>query len=103
MHPLSDALPVCFVPVRVTLGVLIGHQCSYAPLLCRVSQFCRTLYLSISLERYFDCVFDGVGLEGFRSRINASYCPELISPFLSFTIFSSYPLWVVFVGLGSPD
>ena len=35
MHPLNDALPGTYVPVRVTRGALVAHQCSYAPPRCR--------------------------------------------------------------------
>ena len=35
MHPLCGALPVPYVPVRVTLGTLIAHRYAYAPPSCR--------------------------------------------------------------------
>ena len=47
MHPLCDALPVHYVPVRVTRGALIAHQYTYALPRCRISQYSRTFqYLS---------------------------------------------------------
>ena len=52
MHPLCGALPVPYVPVRVTRGILIAHRYTNAPPRCRTSQYRRTfILLSISLER----------------------------------------------------
>ena len=70
MHPLSGALPVPYVPVRVTRGPLVAHC---APSRCRTSQYCRT-YIPFSVSLWndlADAVFDGVGLAGFKSRANA--------------------------------
>ena len=73
MHPLCGALPVPYVPVRVTRGTLIAHRYTYAPPRCRTSQYRRTFIpLSVSLwNDLVDPVFDGVGLAGFKSRFNA--------------------------------
>ena len=73
MHPLCGALPVPYVPVRVTRGALIAHRYTYAPSRCRTSQYHRTfILLSISLwNDLVDPVFDGVGLTGFKNRSNA--------------------------------
>ena len=73
MHPLNDALPLPYVPVRVTRGALITHRYTYAPLRCRTSQHRRTFVpLSVSLwNDLSDPVFDGVELAGFKSRANA--------------------------------
>ena len=58
MHPLCGALPVPYVPVRVTRGALIAQRYTYA--------------LSVSLcNDLVDPVFDGVGLAGFKTRSNA--------------------------------
>ena len=35
MHPLYGALPVPYVPVRVTRGALVAHWYTFAPLRCR--------------------------------------------------------------------
>ena len=72
MHPLSDALPGPYVPVRVTRGALVAHRYTYAPPRCRTSQYRRTFVpLSVSLwNDLADPVFDGVGLAGFNSRVN---------------------------------
>ena len=73
MHPLCGALPVPFVPARVTRGALIAHRYTYAPPRCRTSQYRRSFIpLSISLwNDLADPVFDGVGLAGFKSRANS--------------------------------
>ena len=42
MHPLNDALPVPYVPVRDTCVALVAHQYTYAPPCCRTSQYRRT-------------------------------------------------------------
>ena len=96
MHPLCGALPVPYVPVRVTCGALITHRYTDGPPCCRTSQYRRTFIpLSVSLwNDLVDPTFDGVGLVGFKSRFNAFLLEKLVSPFLSSTIFpfSSFPL-----------
>ena len=73
LHPLCGALPVHYVPVRVTRGDLIAHRYAYAPPRCRTSQYLRTFIpLAVSLwNALVDPVFDGVGLAGFKTRSNA--------------------------------
>ena len=73
MHPLSDALPLPYVPARVTRGALVAHRHSFVPPRCRTSQYRRSFVpLSVSLwNELSDPVFDGVGLAGFKSRANA--------------------------------
>ena len=73
MHPLSDALPLPYVPARVTRGALVAHRYSFATPRCRTSQHRRSFEpLSVSLwNDLSDPVFDGVGLAGFNSRANA--------------------------------
>ena len=77
MHPLCGALPVPFVPARVTRLALIAHRYAYAPPRCRTSQYRRSsIPLSISLwNDLADPVFDGVGLAGFKSRANSLLLP----------------------------
>ena len=72
MHPLSGALPVPYVQVRVTRGDLFAHRNTYAPPRFRTSQYCRTFIpLLVSLwNDLADPVFDRVGLAGFKSRAN---------------------------------
>ena len=72
-HPLCGALPVPYMPVRVTRGALISHRYTFSPPRCRTSQYRMTfILLSVSLwNDLVDPVFDGVGLAGFKSRSNA--------------------------------
>ena len=72
-HPICGALPVPYVPVRVTRGALIAHRCTFAPSRCRTSQYRRIfILLSVSLwNDLVDPVFDGVGLAGLKSRSKA--------------------------------
>ena len=72
-HPLCGALPVPYVPLRVTRGALISHRYTYRPPRCRTLQHHRTfILLSVSLwNDLVHPVFDGVGLAGFKSRSNA--------------------------------
>ena len=47
------ALPLPYVPARVTCGALVAHGHSFAPPRCRTSQYSRSLVpLCVSLERY---------------------------------------------------
>ena len=51
MYPPFSALPVPYVPVRVTRCVLISHRYTYAPPRCRTWQYRRTfILLSVSLS-----------------------------------------------------
>ena len=73
MHPLSGALPGQNVPVLVTRGAQVVHRYTYAPPRCRTSQYSRT-FIPISVSLWNDLanpVFDGVGLAGFKSKVNA--------------------------------
>ena len=73
MNPLSGALHLPYVPVRVTSGALVAHTHSCAPPRCRTSQYRRSFVtLSVSLwNDLSDPLFDGVGLAGFKSIANA--------------------------------
>ena len=42
MHPLSGALPLLYVPARVTLGALVANKHSFEPPLCGNSQYPRS-------------------------------------------------------------
>ena len=42
IHHFSGALPLPYVPVRVTRGALVAHWHSFAPPRCRTSQYRRT-------------------------------------------------------------
>ena len=88
MHPLYGALPVPYVPVRVTRGAVIAHRYTYAPPHCRTSQYCRTFIpWSESLwNDLCDPVFDGVGRAGLKSKVNAFLLALLLAHFLSPTV-----------------
>ena len=96
MDPLHGALPVPYVPMRITHGAVIAHRYTYAASRCRTSQ-CRMTFIRLSVSLCIDLgdsVFDGVGLAGFKSRANAfSLSPTVFH-------FSSFILWVGIVGLG---
>ena len=49
MHPLYGALPVLYVPVRVTRGAVIAHRYTYAPPRCRTSQY-RRIFIPLSVS-----------------------------------------------------
>ena len=73
LHLFYGALPVSYVPVRVTRGAVIAHRFTSAPPRCRTLQYRRTFIpFSVSLwNDLSDPVFDGVGLACFKSRANA--------------------------------
>ena len=103
IHPLYDALPVPYVPVRFTRGALIAHQYTYAPPRCRTSQYRMTFILfSVCLwNDLADPVFDGVELAGFKGRADAFfYWPKLLAVFC--LLMFSLPLhsFYRFVSLG---
>ena len=63
MHHLYGALPVPYVPVRVTRFAVIPHRYTYAPASCRTSQYrririrwCRTG----GFQRQGQCIFIGL-------------------------------------------
>ena len=73
MHDLYSAIPVPYVPVRITRGALFAHGCTYSIPRCRTSQ-CRRTFIPFSvsmLNDLADPLFDGVGLAGFKYRANA--------------------------------
>ena len=90
MHPLNDALPGPYVPVRVTRGTLVAHRYTYASPGCRTSQYHMTFVpLAVSLwNDLAEPLFDGVGLAGFKSRDNVFfYWPKLLDPYYSLLLF----------------
>ena len=98
MHPLCGALPVLYVPVRVTRGTLIAHRYTYAPPRCITSQYRRTFIpLSVSLwNDLVDPVFDGVGFGGFQERVQCHFV-GLVA--LSFFVFNYFPfLFFSYIG-----
>ena len=55
MHPLYDALPVPYVPLRVPRGAVIAHRYTYAPRRCRTSQH-RWTFIPLSVSLWNDLV-----------------------------------------------
>ena len=53
MHPLYGALPVPYVPVRVTRCAVIVHRFTYAPPRCRTSHY-RLTFISLSVSLWND-------------------------------------------------
>ena len=70
-NPLYGALPGPCGPMRVRTSQ-VARLYTYPIPRCRTSQYSRTFIpLSVSLCNDFaDPVFNGVGLEGFKSRAN---------------------------------
>ena len=95
VHPLNGALPLPYVPARVTRGALVAHRYTYAPPRCRTLQYSRTFIpFSVSLwNGLANPVFDGVGLAGFKSRANAS----LLALACSIPTMVFYPLSFLFL------
>ena len=64
MHPLYDAVPVTYVPVRVTRGGVIAHRYTYVPRRCRTSQYRKPFFLLYLCGTilYSDPKFDSVGV-----------------------------------------
>ena len=50
MHPLYNALPVPYVPMRVTHGALVAHRYTYVLPHCGTSQYRRT-FIPLSVLR----------------------------------------------------
>ena len=75
MLPLYIALPVPYVPLRVTLGALVSHRYNCVPPRYRTSQY-RMTFITLSKSLWnalADSVLDGVGLAGFKNKANAFF------------------------------
>ena len=88
MHPLSGALPLPYVPARVTRGV--SYRYSFAPLRIRTSQYRRTFAPS-------QCLFGTIlvtpciwwcGTGWFKTKSQCFHVGQICSFILSPTIFS---------------
>ena len=90
MHPLYGALPGPYVPVWVTRGAPVSHRYTRSIPRCRNSLYSMSFIpLSVSLwNNLTDSVFDGVGLDGFKSRANVFFIRRSCSiPTIASTIF----------------
>ena len=87
-HPLCGALPVTYVPFRVTRGTLIAHRQTYAPPRCRTLQYCWT-FIPLSLSLWNDLVTPYSIVWDLRvSRAGSMpFCWPSCFPFLSSAIF----------------
>ena len=103
MLPLCGALPLPYLPARVTRYALVAHNHSFTSHRCRTSQYRRTLLpLSVSLwNDLSDPMFDGVGLVGFKPML---LCwQDLLFFLVSYYFVFFFLPWVACVGLGSLD
>ena len=91
------ALPVPYVPVRVTRGALVAHRYTCAPPRCRTSQYHRT-FIPFSASQWndpADPAFDGVGRSFFFSTGPMYfYWPKQFAQFLFSTVFPSSSLFL---------
>ena len=78
MHPLSGALPLPYVPTRVTRGALVAHRYSFAPPRCRISQSRRT-FVPLSVFLWND-----LGVPVFAGVISSFFLSPRIFSFSSF-------------------
>ena len=86
MHPICGALPVQYVPVTVTRGALVAHRYTDASPRCRTSWY-RSTFISLSVSLWNDLadpLFDGVGLAGSQSRVDAFSLATDVSFFFIF-------------------
>ena len=106
MHPLSGALPLPYVPARVTRGALVAHWHSFANPRCRTSQYRRSFVpLSVSL---WNDLSDPACLMVWDWRVSAaepmlSCWHDLLFFFVSYCSIFFFLPWVGCVGLGSLD
>ena len=80
-----------YLVTRVTRGALVACGYTYVPDSCRTSQYRRT-FVSVSVSLWNDLadpVFDGVGLEGFKSRSTAFLLAYALYPYYSLLLFFS--------------
>ena len=97
-HALYGGLHVPYVTVRVTRGAMITHRYTYAQPRCKTSQYRRTFIpLAVFLWNHLaDPVFDGVGLEGFKSEAMLFYWPKLLNPY--FVLYCFHLLFFLSIG-----
>ena len=87
LHPLNDALPIPYVPVRVTRGALVENRYTYAPPCCRTSQYRRTFVHPIGIEQG-RCFFIALSCS----------IPIIVFYYFSLSLLSLY--WLVLWGWG---
>ena len=102
VHPLNGALPVPYVPARVTRSALVAHRYTYASPRCRTLQYSRT-FMPFSVSLWNDLanpVFDGVA-GGFQEQGQCIFIiyiglscsiPTIVFYSFSFSLLSVYRL-----------
>ena len=105
MHPLSGALPLSYVPARVTRGALVAHRHSFAPPRSGTSQYRRTfvpLWCLFGTILVIPCliVWDW---RVSRAEPMLSCWHDLLILFCLLLFYFFFLPWVGCVGLGSLD
>ena len=93
VNTLNEIIRRNVVVTRVTRGALVSHRYTYASPLCRTSQYTAGLLLPSqclpSLNDLDDPLFEGGGLEGFKSWAMPFYWPSCSLPFVPSDVFPS--------------
>ena len=101
IHVLNDALPIPYVPVRVTCSALAAHRCTYAPPRCRTSQYRGLLFPSRCPSGTILLTPHSMVVDWRVSRAGPMlfYCPKLLYPYYSFLLFFPFSSFCVLVGI----
>ena len=105
MHHLNGALPLPYVPSRVTRCALVAHRHSLAPPRCRTSTTVEPLWSSQCL---FETIFVALYLmvwdwRGLRAEPLLSCWLNQLFLFFSYYFLFFFLPWVGCVGFGSSD
>ena len=103
MHPVSGALPLPYVPARITRGALVAHRHSFAPPLCRTSQYPKIfVHLSVSLDGVILMILCFMVWEGraLRAEPIPSCWPNLLFLFVFHNFLFFFLPRIGCVGLG---
>ena len=96
LHPLYGAVPVLYVPVRVTRGAVIAHRYTYAPPSCRTLQYGKTfipfsvsLWNGLSVPQFRWCCTGGFQEQGQCLFIGLAASSLFVSSCFPFLFFHS--------------
>ena len=106
MYPLSDAWPLQYVRrlLLVVISLLIGTRFRLLVVkFLSTPDFCATLTTVSQWNDLYDPVFHGVGLTGFKSRVNAFLLAETVLSFCLLPFYFFFIPRVGCVGLESTD
>ena len=92
MHPFNDALPVPYVPVRVTRSALVAHRYTYAPPCCRTLQYPSTFVL-LSVSPWNDLADRWCRTGGFQEQ-GQCFFYGLSCPILTKVCYSFFPFLI---------